>query len=128
MSGTDQVTKALMIKALDAATLRHQAIATNIANANSVGYQPLRVNFEEQLGFARAALAGGTSSELTPGDIAGVRAVLEQEPAPAAGNAAVMIDMEMVKLSQNTIQYQALLKGLAGRGSIISFAVNEGKR
>ena len=127
MSGTDQVTKALMIKALDAATLRHQAIATNIANANSVGYQPLRVNFEEQLGFARAALAGG-NSVLTPGDIAGVRAVLEQEPAPAAGNAAVMIDMEMVKLSQNTIQYQALLKGLAGRGSIISFAVNEGKR
>ena len=130
MSGTEPVTKALLIKALDAATLRHQAIASNIANANSVNYRPLKVNFEQQLGFARAALAQGQSG-LTSADIAGIRPVLEQEPARSAGptsSSAVMLDMEMVKLSQNTIQYQALLKGMSQRGSIISLAVNEGKR
>ena len=36
--------------------LRHQSIASNMANANSTGYRALHVNFEEQLGFARAAL------------------------------------------------------------------------
>ncbi len=127
MSGTDQVTMALVVKALDAATLRHQAIAGNIANANSVDYRPLRVNFEEQLGFARQALARGTGS-LTAADVASVRPVLEQEPAPVAGKAAVMIDMEMVKLAQNTLQYQALLKALGQRKAIIGLAINEGRR
>ena len=127
MSGTDQVTMALVVKALDAATLRHQAIAGNIANANSVDYQPLKVNFEEQLGFARQALARGGGG-LTAGDLASVRPFLEQEPAPVAGKAAVMIDMEMVKLSQNTLQYQALLKGLGHRTSILGTAINEGRK
>lgn len=127
MSGTDQVTMALVVKALDAATLRHQAIAGNIANANSVDYRPLKVNFEEQLGFARQALARGADA-LTAADVSSVKPFLEQEPAPVAGKAAVMIDMEMVKLSQNTLQYQALLKGLGHRTSIISIAINEGKR
>jgi flagellar basal-body rod protein FlgB len=127
MPGPSEVTPALLLKALDAASLRHQAIASNIANANSVDYRPLSVNFEEQLGFARAALAAGHST-LTPGDVAGVRATLEQGPAPAPGTAAVLLDMEMVKLSQNTLQYQALLKGLTHRAGLVSIAINEGKR
>jgi flagellar basal-body rod protein FlgB len=122
-----QVTTALLLKALDAVTLRHQAIASNIANANSVDYRPLRVNFEEQLGFARASLARGEPA-LTLGDVASLRPVLEQEPAPVAGKAAVMLDMEMVKLSQNTLQYQALIRGLTHRGGLLSIAVNEGRR
>src|SRR5213078_171 len=121
MSGINDVTTALLLKALDAASLRHQAIASNLANANSVNYRPLRVNFEEQLGFAKAALAGSANT-LTAADVAGVQPRLEQEPAPKAGAAAVMLDMEMVKLSQNTLQYQALLKGLTHRGSLITTA------
>ena len=127
MSGAEAVTKTMLIKALDAASLRHQAIASNIANANSVDYRPLKVNFEQQLGFARAALAQGQRT-LTAADVAGVRATLEQDQAPPNGNAAVMIDMEMVKLSQNTLQYQALLKGITQRGVLLGIAINEGKR
>jgi flagellar basal-body rod protein FlgB len=124
---SDPVTKALLVKALDAAALRHQAIAANIANANSVDYRPLRVNFEEQLGFARRALSQGANA-LTAADVASVRPFLEQEPAPKAGKAAVMIDLEMVKLAQNTLQYQALLKGLGHHAAMVSTAINEGKR
>src|SRR5437870_8620096 len=107
MAGPDPVTTEFIVKALDAAVLRHQAIASNIANANSVGYRPLRVNFEEQLGFAKQALAGGKGS-ISAADVASLRPFLEQEPLPAPGNAAVMIDMEMVKLAQNAVQYQTL--------------------
>lgn len=123
----DSVTTALIMKALDAAVLRHQAIASNIANANSAGARPLRVNFEEQLGFARQALAGGASS-VSISDVESLHPYLEHERAPVTGSPAVMIDMEMVKLAQNTVQYQALLKGLGHRVSLLSIAINEGKR
>jgi len=127
MSGTDPVTTALLMKALDAAVLRHQAIASNIANANATGYRALRVNFEEQLGFARAAL-GQEKGTLTASDVASLRPFVEQEPTPPVGTPAVMIDMEMVKLAQNTMQYQALLKGLNFGASLVSTAINEGRK
>ena len=53
---------------------------------------------------------------------------LEQAPPPRAGSAAVMVDMEMVRLAQNTVQYQALLKGLSTRMSILATAISEGRR
>jgi flagellar basal-body rod protein FlgB len=127
MSSTEAITMALVVKALDAGTLRQQAIAGNIANANSINYRPLQVNFEQQLSFARQALARGANS-VTEADLASVRAFLEPAPAPIAGEAAVMIDQEMVKLAQNTVQYQALLKGLNHHVSILSTAINEGRR
>jgi flagellar basal-body rod protein FlgB len=129
---SDHVTVALIGKALDAASLRHQAIANNISNANSPDYRPMRVNFEEQLGFARAALAQG--QKLSASDVSGLRPVLETEPAPSNGNATVSgngvttIDMEMVKLAQNTLHYQALLKALGHQSSLLSTAINEGRR
>jgi flagellar basal-body rod protein FlgB len=134
---SDHVTVALIGKALDAASLRHQAIANNISNANSPDYRPLRVNFEEQLGFARAALAQG--QKLSASDVSGLRPVLETEPAPSTGsattagngtigNGVTTIDMEMVKLAQNTLHYQALLKALGHQSSLLSTAINEGRR
>jgi flagellar basal-body rod protein FlgB len=123
---SNPVTMALVAKALDAASLRHQAIANNIANANSVGYQSVRVNFEEQLSFARQALSSGGS--LSAADVSSVHAFVEAEPAPSSGTPSVMIDMEMVKLAQNTLHYQALIKALGQHASILSTAINEGKR
>ena len=104
--------------ALDAASLRHQAIANNIANASSSLYAPLKVNFEEQLGFARSGLgAAGVPNHVKP--------FIEPEGGPVTG---VRLDMEMVKLAQNTVHYQSLLRALDKRGSILSAAISEGRR
>lgn len=103
--------------ALDAASLRHQAIANNIANANSAGFVPLKVNFEEQLAFAR----GGMRSSVP----ASVRPFIESD---AGGAAKVSLDLEMVKLAQNTLHYQSLLTALEKRGAILSAAITEGRR
>ena len=105
--------------ALDAASLRHQAIANNIANANSAGYVPLKVNFEEQLAFARGGLRGGRQ---WPGIGHG------RSSKPTPWSTPVMLDMEMVKLAQNTVHYQSLLKALDKRGAILGLAVSEGRR
>ena len=39
-----------------------------------------------------------------------------------------MLDMEMVKLAHNTVQYQSLLRALDKRGSILGTAITEGRR
>ena len=39
-----------------------------------------------------------------------------------------MLDLEMVKLAQNTVHYQSLLRALDKRGAILGAAVNEGRR
>jgi flagellar basal-body rod protein FlgB len=113
--------------ALDAAGLRHQAIANNIANANTADYVPVRVNFEEQLSSFRRLLDGSDAE--VKNSLQGVKAFIEQEPAAAGhGSANVMLDMEVVKLSQNVVHYQTLLRALSKQMSIISAAVNEGRR
>lgn len=114
--------------ALDAAGLRHQAIANNIANANTPGYVPLKVNFEEQMEAFRQAAAGGSDADLKHA-LQGVKGFIEQDLAAAGPGASnVMLDMEVVKLSQNVVHYQTLLRGLAKQMSIISAAINEGRR
>ncbi|MES2538664.1 MAG: flagellar basal body rod protein FlgB [Pseudomonadota bacterium] len=113
--------------ALDAASLRHQAFANNIANANTPGFMPARVNFEEQLGAFRRVL-GGTDAEVSR-SLQGVKSFIEQDQSAAGQGASnVMLDMEVVKLSQNVLHYQTLLRGLNKQMSIISAAINEGKR
>jgi flagellar basal-body rod protein FlgB len=117
MFGNDSVVS-LVALALDAASLRQQAIANNIANVGTIGYSPLKVNFEEQLAFAR----GGLSGFVVP---ASARPFIETD---SSGAPAVMLDVEMVRLAQNAVHYQSLLKALDKHMSIISTAVNEGRR
>lgn len=124
MNGID-ATKALLKLALDASALRHQAVANNLANMHSVGYVPLRVNFDEQLGAMRQTLAAG--GEISPAQTAAVRPYIVQDAQAPIGQATAMIETEMIKLSQNTLHFQSLLKALQKRGAIMSLAVNEGR-
>lgn len=126
LSESDGVTLGLVQLALDAATLRHQATANNLANIHSTGYRPQRVNFEEQLSALRHAVA--TRAPIAPAALEQVRPFIQADARRAAGSIAGMIDMELVKLSQNAVHYQTLLKALDKRGSILALAVNEGRR
>lgn len=126
ITGADKVTKDLIKLALDATSMRHNAIASNLANIHSTDYVPLRVNFEAQLHALQQAVRD--NAPLTPEALAAVRPFVEQDGDLPPGSAASMIDREMLKLSQNTVHYQALLKALAKRGAIMSLAVNEGRK
>jgi len=123
---TDSITVSMARLALDAASMRHQAIANNIANANTAGYAPVRVDFESQMNAVRATLQqGGT---VTPSMLQGVTPVLRRDVPPAEAGQGAALDMEIASLAQNTVQYQALLKALSKHMSILSAAVAEGKR
>lgn len=119
---TEAITSAVMKLALDGAALRHQALASNIANAQTPGYTPLKVSFESELGRARERLAAGED----PGTV--LADALPQMTEEEAGAGALPVDMQVAQLAQNVVQYQALLKGWSKRTAILSAAINEGKR
>jgi flagellar basal-body rod protein FlgB len=124
----EAITMAAMGLALDAATLRQQAIASNIANANTVGYVPMSVNFEAQLEDARLALS--SHGRLDAASLAGVapRLELDQTARTLGMSPKVMIDVEVAHMAQNAVQYQTLVKSLSKHFAIMSLAVSDGKR
>jgi flagellar basal-body rod protein FlgB len=126
--GIEGITTAALALALDAASLRQQAIAANIANAGTDGYQPVAVDFESQLDAARRELADGRT--LSAESLAGVAPRLVADPAVSATGlpAQVSLDLEMAKLAQNGVQYQALAAALGKQFSLMALAVNDGKK
>ena len=109
-------TSAIMItKALDGLWARSLATAQNVANANSPGYRPVRVSFEEAM--QSAARQG-------PEALRNVRATVGQAPAGTAG-AEMRLDLELATASATGLRYAALLD-LLGRQLQISHTVIRG--
>ena len=126
ITGPDSITRDLVALALDAAAMRHEVIANNLANIHSENYATQRVNFEEQLSALRKTVREGVTPARAALDA--VRPFVETDAVTGYADTGVMIDREMLKLAQNTVHYQALLKALAKRGAIMSLAVNEGRK
>jgi flagellar basal-body rod protein FlgB len=126
-TGIEAVTTAVLQLALDAASLRQQAIAANIANADAQGYAPMRVSFEEQLGEVQRSLAGGGSIEAST--LAAVEPRLVSATAAADAPAEpVRLDVEAARLAENGVRYQALVKGLRQHLAILGIAVADGRK
>lgn len=115
-------TTALVRTALDAALMRHQVHATNIANASVAGYQPLRLDFGDAMARARTELqAGGTAPELSPG-------IVPLEDGFGHRADKVELDVEVAEIAHNTLAYQALMKGLSRYMGLLNIAVSDGRR
>ena len=117
----DDNTTALVRLALDAASLRQTVHASNIASAGTDGYQPVRVQFEEHLGAVRDAVG---ANRLDASALATAQpAAIVQE-----GAAGVKLDQEVAAMSQNALHYQALVRLLDKHYSLVSTAIDGGKR
>ena len=107
--------------ALDASSLRQQTIATNLANANTIDYAPLRVSFEERLQQELHTLSAQSSATVPTLQ---TRARLEFDPQ----HFSVAADEQLAQLSQNHVQYLALLKAVNSKIELTSLAINEGRK
>lgn len=117
----ESITTATLAKALDAASLRQQAIAANLANAGTEGYVPMQVTFEEQLDEARRSLRERGS--VAPSDLQ------EWQPELGAGEGhEVQLDAEVARMAANAVQYQALVQGLARHFALLSAAAADGRK
>lgn len=126
--GVEAVTSAALALALDAASLRQQACAANVANAETPGYAPLQVSFEAQLEEVRSELAArGRLADA--GVLAGVTPALQEAPREPTGlPPKVQLDVELTAMSQNAVQYQTLLKAVSKQYAILAAAVGDGKK
>ena len=90
-------------KLLDATALRHEALASNIANIETPGYQrvDLSKNFADE--FATHFSDGTVGQMATPG----LEVDTESQAQRADGN-NVDMDKELLTMSSNTLQYNAL--------------------
>lgn len=126
--GIEGITNAALSLALDAATMRQEAIAANIANADVSNYQPMAVDFESQLQGARAALDEGRG--LSSADLSGVtpRFAVDTTLQPAGMAPKVTLDLQMAALARNGVQYQVLTTALNKQFALMSLAINDGKK
>lgn len=124
--GMEAITTTALALALDAASLRQQAIATNIANASTPGYAPVGVSFEDQLQDARRTLASG--GRLDGESLTGVEPTMQYVQGVGGLPAKTLLDVEAANLAQNSVHFQALLKGLNRHYQILSAATSDGKK
>ena len=124
MSGPlESITGALLSKSLDTSLNIHQVIAHNIANANSTGFRPLTVKFEQLLSDMKMAAAG----EPNVADLKERLANIQIEIEPDANSDTVQLDQQMVLRAKNTTHYQALLSARSLYGELVSMAIRGGK-
>lgn len=115
-------TLALVSKALDAASLRQAVHASNIAHAHAQGFVPSGVRFESELAAVRATL-----DRAEPLPLAALQH-LEAQVHHLPPGSSVELDVEVGAMAQNSLHYQALLKGLSGELALLSLAVTDGRR
>jgi flagellar basal-body rod protein FlgB len=121
------VTSRLVTLALDISSLRQQVIAHNIANANSPGFKPQQVSFEQLFENTQTNTIDRSGDRALADKIDALRDRLDTgELVKTSDDESVALDREMVKLTENVLRYRALLEGLAKRGSLIKLAVTEG--
>jgi len=117
----------LLSKALDAYSLRHKVIASNIANIGTVGYHSKSVSFEDQLsgamGSHQVVALTTNSNHIEPSsagtDLSGPQVVDSSvtagtgEDATASGVNDVDIDQQMTELAKNQLQFKFASKILS---------------
>jgi len=123
--GIEGVTTAALSLALDAASLQHRVLAANVANTNTPGYVPMRLQFSAQIDEMAASRA---SVSTDPASMFAVRMSLQPAQDASGAMTSVQPDQEMAAMSANALQYQALATALDRHFSVLLSAVSDGKR
>lgn len=113
----EEITSAILQKAIDGIEARYLHTADNIANAGTEGFRPVRVSFEESL---REAAAKGPDA---------VRALTleKHRDAPDALSGEMRLDLEIAKASQTAMRYSALVEVLGRHMALSRIAVTGGQ-
>lgn len=120
----------LMQKALSGAWLRHELLASNIANSETPGYKGQRIDFESYLQDAtqpRLMLTRTNTSHIQDKGAGGPMVTLDRSSVTPDGN-SVDMDKEMAEVSANALYYTAVSRQLTSQFSLLRKAITEGRR
>jgi len=121
-------TTAALAKTLDGAAARHRAIAENLANVDTPGFQRSDVSFESELQSALQDAQANSPTALDRIQRVQPRSLRDTaSPARVDGN-NVDIDREMAHLAQNTQQFEAAVRALATKLRMLRAAISEGRK
>lgn len=130
-------TMQLLERTLDLRSERHRVIASNLANEETPGYRAAELSFLDQLrsayrGRVPVVLAAtharhfGLSGEPGFGAVAGKLSEVPAGDLPLDDN-SVNLELEMAKLSDNVMQYNAAATILSRKFQALLNAVREGR-
>ena len=122
----EAVTTAALSAALQLASQRQQAIATNIAHAGTVGFTPADVAFGDALAQARLELA--TAGSVAPDTLAGLRPDWQPRLDAQGQPETVRLDSEAALLAGNAVHYQALVQALSRHLGLLALATGDGRK
>jgi flagellar basal-body rod protein FlgB len=117
------ITQLALERAIEGAGKRHEALAANLANANTPGYQRVDVDFHTALASAvdrgEATTAALHSLTFDPARDAAAGAV-------RADGSTVDVDAESAKLAANALEHQAAVQVAHARIGILKAAMGVG--
>ena len=111
-------------KLMDMTVLRQEAIAANLANAQTPGYKRVDVDGDFESAF-KDALQAGRSDQIQRMDAK--LAVDKAAPVNDATGNTVDIEKEIVHLSENQIQHQLETRMIGGRLARLRMAIKGGQ-
>ncbi len=125
----------LLQKVLNLRSANQTVIASNIANADTPGYNRQEFQFEHEL---QSALTGSTGTLLTTHakhiSVAGTTldsvngTIVEFKDETGIGDKnSVSVDMEMMALSENELLYETAAQLLKKQLGMLKYAIGEGK-
>ena len=111
-------------KLMDVTVLRQEAIAANLANANTPAYKRVDIDSDFSTAF-KNALSGKSNEKID--NLSVNLAVDSSAPKTDASGNTVDIEKEMVLLSENQIQHQLESRMISGRLSRLRLAIKGGQ-
>lgn len=122
-------------KSLDVSAKRHNLIAGNIANMDTIGYKPQDLDFNKALNRAMGKkepdyLDKTHVKHLSPQDSSSPLSIdgENSEDVDIYHLDSVNIDTEMMNLTQNNIKYRATTEMLLRKMKILQYSIDEGGR
>lgn len=126
-------TSKMIAKALDVSAKRHNLIAGNIANMDTIGYEPSDLDFNRTLKRAMGEkqpdyLDKTHEKHMSPYDEAELARLRGEnsEDVDIYHLDSVNIDTEMMNLTENNIKYRSTTEMLLRKMQILHYSIDEG--
>jgi flagellar basal-body rod protein FlgB len=116
-------TQLALERAIEGAGKRHEALAANLANANTPGYQRVDVDFH---GALASAINRGEESREALSALSFSPAADASAGAVRADGSTVDVDAESAKLAANALEHQAAVQVAHARIGILKAAMGTG--
>ena len=116
-------TQLALERAIEGAGKRHEALAANLANANTPGYQRVDVDFH---GALAAAMAGSDDARTALDRLSLTPSKDLSAGATRADGSTVDVDAESAKLAENALEQQAAVQVAHARLGILRAAMGIG--